>query len=295
VPTTTFNPAPFTWVQGELEQVSKGAMSVMRPVCIGVFALLLVAASILSLAAQRRLDQFARQTWTVEGVERSAIVASPSAPAPRTGSPLVLVFHGHGGTALHAASTFAIHTHWPEAVVIYAQGLPTPGRITDPKGVKAGWQHAPGEQGDRDLELVDTMLESAGARFTIDKSRIYAAGHSNGGTMTYVLWAARSDRFAAFAPSSSVFRRDLYRSAKPKPALLIAGRQDTLVPFSAQRRSLDATLRLNRAGPKGTPWVDGAVLYKSSINADVVADVHPGGHTLPTNAGALMAAFFKQH
>lgn len=255
----------------------------------------LMAASILSLAAERGPDPLARQTWTLDGVERSAVVASPAAPGPRAGSPLVLVFHGHGGTSSHSARTFAIHTHWPEAVVIYAQGLSTPGRMSDPDGLKPGWQHAPGDQGDRDLKLVDAMLAWARSHFAIDPARLYAAGHSNGGTMTYVLWVARGEQFAAFCASASVFRRDLLPSAKPKPALIIAGQKDELVPFAAQRLSLDAVLRLNRADRTSLPWSDGAVLHKSSLGADVAADIHPGGHTMPSNAGALMAKFFKEH
>jgi polyhydroxybutyrate depolymerase len=248
-----------------------------------------------TLAAHQTRSPLAPQTWTIDGVERSAVVASPAAPAGRAGSPLVLVFHGHGGTSQHSARTFLIHTNWPEAVVIYAQGLPTPGLITDADGVKPGWQHSPGDQKDRDLKFVDAMLAWARSHFTIDPARIYACGHSNGGTMTYVLWAARGDEFAAFAPSASVFRRELIVAAKPKPALIIAGEKDQLVSFAAQQLSLNAMLRLNRADPTATPWSSQAVLHKSSIGADVVAYIHHGDHTMPTDAGRMMVKFFKEH
>ncbi len=240
-------------------------------------------------------DTLATQQWRIDGVERSAVVVAPSAPVPAGGSPLVFVFHGHGGTSAHAARTFAIHSHWPEAVVIYAQGLPTPGRLTDPQGLKPGWQHAPGEQGDRDLKLVDAMLSWARARFRVDPARVYAAGHSNGATFTYVLWAARGGAFAAFAPSSSVFRKDLMAPAKPKPALVIIGEKDELVRPAAQRLSLDALLRLNQAGRTGEPWSGAyALRHSSPLGADVVAYVHPGDHTLPKNAGEMMVKFFKE-
>jgi polyhydroxybutyrate depolymerase len=237
--------------------------------------------------------QLARQSWTVGGVERTAIVASPTAQSP-AGAPLVLVFHGHGGTSAHSARTFDIHSRWPEAVVIYAQGLPSPGLKTDPEGLRPGWQQAPGAQGDRDLKYVDAMIAWARTRFTIDGSRIYACGHSNGGTMTFVLWAARGDVFAAFAPSASVFRRDLIASAKPKPALIIAGELDQLVPFAAQQSSLAAVLSLDRAARTGEPWSGRALRHPSPIGADVVAYIHPGDHTMPDDAGAMMVQFFKQ-
>jgi polyhydroxybutyrate depolymerase len=254
-----------------------------------------VAASSLTVWAQQPAS-LARQAWTVDGVSRSAMVASPSAPVPSAGSPLVLIFHGHGGTSQHSARTYAIHKSWPEAVVIYAQGLPTVGLKTDPQGLKPGWQHAPGSNGDRDLKYVDAMLGWARSRFRIDPARIYAGGHSNGGTMTYVLWVARPDVFAAFAPSGSVFRRDLMSSAKPKPALVIAGEKDELVPFQAQRSSLDATLRLNQASVTGESWSGRHIkLHRSSTRADVVAYIYPGDHTMPADAGEMMVKFFKEH
>ena len=167
--------------------------------------------------------------------------------------------------------------------------------MSDPEGRRPGWQHAPGDQADRDLKFVDAMIAWARTHFTIDPARVYAAGHSNGGTMTYVLWAARGDAFAAFAVSGSVLRRDLLPLVKPRPALIIAGEKDQLVPFAAQRASLDAVIRLNGADRMGQPWADSAVLHKSAKGLDVAAYLYAGDHTMPANAGALMAKFFKEH
>ncbi len=66
------------------------------------------------------------RTWDVDGVKREALVY---VPATKSGGkvPLVFDFHGHGGTARHAARTHHIHETWPEAAVVYMQGLHTPG------------------------------------------------------------------------------------------------------------------------------------------------------------------------
>lgn len=258
---------------------------------LALVSLALLALASFSLCAQPRL---ARQVWTIDGVERTALVAAPVGAKPGTPTPVVLVFHGHGGTSLNSARTFDIHTHWPEALVIYPQGLPTPGLKTDPEGQRPGWQQDRGDQGDRDLKLVDAMLAWAKTKYTVDPKHTFAAGHSNGGTMTYVLWATRADQFAAFAPSSSVFRVELMAGAvTPKPAFIIAGETDALVPYATQERSLLATLRLDKASVSGTPWSGGAKLHTSSIGANVVAYIHPGGHPMPADAGALITKFFK--
>ena len=86
---------------------------------------------LLPMAAGAALNLPVRRTWEIDGVARTALVYAPSAPSSN-GAPLVLVFHGHGGTAGHAAWSFGLQKLWPEALVVYPQGLLTPGQITDP-------------------------------------------------------------------------------------------------------------------------------------------------------------------
>ena len=234
-----------------------------------------------------------RQTWTIDGVAREGLVVPPPQTSGR-GAPLVLVFHGHGGSMQNISRVLPMHTEWPDAVVIYLQGLPAPSALVDPQGKLAGWQNAPGALGDRDLKLTDAVLTWAKATWSIDASRIYAAGHSNGGLFTYVLWATRPSDFAAFAPAAAAFGQfALSQKLVPKPALIIAGEKDTLVPFALQQRNEAFVLRLNQCGPDGAAWADHAKLFTSRAGADVVIDNHPGAHALPADAAALVSRFFQ--
>src|SRR5262245_26421439 len=106
-------------------------------------------------------------SWDVDGVRREALIY---APAKKTEGkvPLVFDFHGHGGTARHAARTHHFHETWPEAVVVYMQGLNTPGKLTDPEGKRTGWQHGPGDQQDRDLKFFDAVLASLKKDYAVD-------------------------------------------------------------------------------------------------------------------------------
>ncbi len=235
--------------------------------------------------------------WVVEGVARQAVVFSPTAgggPAP-----LVFVFHGHGGTAAHAARTYALQTHWPEAVVVYPQGLNTPGKLTDPEGKKSGWQAAAGDQEDRDLKFFDAMLKSLTGEAKADPKRVYATGHSNGGGFTYLLWARRGAAFAAVAPSSAVPPASEAGNLKPKPALHVAGRADPLVKWAWQDRAMDAVRKLNGCDAEGKPWAKAGDLvgteYPSGTGTPFVSLVHPGGHTFPTEAPKLIAKFLQAH
>ncbi|MBC7369472.1 MAG: esterase [Undibacterium sp.] len=257
-----------------------------------LFRLILLACALCTGLSLPAAEALTRRTWTVEGVTREALVALPP-DATTKPTPVLFVFHGHGGTMGHAARTMAFHTLWPEALIVYPEGLNTPGTLTDPEGKKSGWQSAAGDQGDRDLKFFDALLASLRREFHIDDRRLYATGHSNGGGFTYLLWAGRGAQFAPFAPSSPIAARAVPK-LKPKPVWHLAGRNDDLVKFAWQGRMIEAVRRINQCGP-AQPAVNGQVTYPSKVGAPVVTYIHAGGHTFPAEAPALIVAFFKTH
>ena len=234
-----------------------------------------------------------RMEWKVDGVAREGLVCAPS----KEGSgapPLVFGFHGHGGSMQNAASSFAFHDLWPEAVVVYMQGLNTPGKLTDPEGKKPGWQSGPGDQEDRDLKFFDAVLASMKEKFKIDEKRVYSSGHSNGGGFTYLLWGSRPGLFAAVAPSAAAGARNL-KETKPCPVLHVAGEKDPLVKFEMQMRAVTAVRAINGCEDSGKDWDKGCTIYASSKDAPVVTFIHPGTHAYPKEAPALIVKFFKEY
>ena len=193
----------------------------------------------------------------------------------------------------HASRSFPIHQLWPEAIVVYPQGLPTPGRLTDPEGKRPGWQGIAGAQGDRDLKFFDAMLASLRAQSSVDNRRIYATGHSNGGLFTYLLWAERGDTFAAFAPSAALLARG-YEKFQPKPLLHIGSPEDALVKFAWQKRMIDYVLQIDDCGPRD-PLAMGYTAYPSRKGTDVATFLHTSGHRYPEAAPALIVKFFQAH
>jgi polyhydroxybutyrate depolymerase len=230
--------------------------------------------------------------WSVDGVKREGLIVVPSTKSPQP-APVVFAFHGHGGSMKNAARTFRIHEHWREALVVYLQGLKTPGQITDPEGRLPGWQKEKGDQQDRDLLFVDEVLRTLKQDFRIDEHRVYATGHSNGGSFTYLLWSQRHDVFAAMAPSGAAALR-LRDSLKPKPILHVAGTNDPLVKFEWQSLMIDSVRKLNRCGD-GMPWQEKCTLYPSEIGTPVVTLVTSQGHRFPPEAPPLIVQFFKEH
>ncbi|MDX1460562.1 MAG: hypothetical protein R3348_05845, partial [Xanthomonadales bacterium] len=133
----------------------------------------------------------------VDGIERQARVYEPS-EGQEGAVPLLLAFHGYDDDRHRFSRYVDLHKEWPEALVVYPQGL----RLPDAEGQlhARGWQYAAGLHGDRDLRFIDTLLATLADRYQIDRHRVHATGMSNGGRFTFLLWAERAQRFAGIAP-----------------------------------------------------------------------------------------------
>lgn len=254
---------------------------------LSIAASLLVITSGLLNAAEPK-----PRMWTIDGVSREALIATPES-AKQTASPLVFVFHGHGGNMRQVARSFRIHELWNEAIVVYMQGLNTPGQLTDPEGKRPGWQKEKGDQKDRDLKFFDEVLKTLKQDYKVDEKRIFSTGHSNGGGFTYLLWSERPDVFAAFAPSGSAALK-VKNTLKPRPMLHIAGDNDPLVKYAWQTMMIDSVKKTNQC-EEGQPWEEKCTQFPSKIGAPVITFVTSQGHKFPAEAPALIVKFFKQY
>ncbi len=229
--------------------------------------------------------------WTVGGVEREALVYIPGT-AKLNATPIVFVFHGHGGNMAMMFRSRGFDKLWPEAIIVSPQGLNTPGQLTDPNGTLPGWQSGPGNMNDRDLLFFDAMLKTFHEEYQIDDKRIYATGHSNGGGFTYLLMETRSDVLAAAAPSAAAAIRALLR-IRPKPVMHIMGEKDPLVKPEWQEATIKGMLKINSCSNDGTEYATDATIYPSTTHNPVIVYKHKGGHVFPLEANAVVIQFFK--
>ena len=219
--------------------------------------------------------------WQIDGEAREAIVYAPAAPS-EAGAPLVLSFHGFGDNMQNFQYT-NVHVAWPEAIVVYFQGLPRR------RGLP-GWQVERGG-GDPDLQLVDVALRSLRETYDVDDDRIYATGFSNGGMFTYLLWAERPGVFAAYAPVAARLRPSV-RPSQPRPVFHVAGERDRVVRFSDQEAAVAVALEVNDVA-ESTPCGVGCTLYGAGTAAPVMTWIHPGAHTYPRVTSERIVSFFR--
>lgn len=227
------------------------------------------------------------QEFTVDGVKRTAMVFEPSVATKAP--PLVIAFHGHGGNSRNSANRFQIQTEWPEAVVIYPQGLTGNPGITDPEGKKTGWQKSPGQQSDRDIHFVTSILDWADKTYHVDSKRVFATGHSNGSAFTWVVMTSLGDRFTAFAGAcggGGMYAVD----AKSKPVMIIGGTKDPLVPIRSIRMFAQAMVKKNEceAGQEKEP---GVTFYPGKN--PVLTYYYEGGHAPADDTWKRIVKFFK--
>lgn len=140
----------------------------------------------------------------VDGKMRRWMTYVPSSYTGEDAVPLVVATHGYSSSA----QAFAGDTRWSDIaerngfIVVYTQAYPSDdqrGNIPVPY-----WNTM--EKGEimeglpDDVSYFRQMIADIEQQYNIDKSKLYATGHSNGSCMTWMLAMYASDLFAAVAP-----------------------------------------------------------------------------------------------
>ena len=258
---------------------------------------LFAAALVIFVATSAPAGAQTTMTWTVDGNQRQAIVYAPKPTISNMKHPLVFGFHGHGGNMQGTSQLMHIQTLWPEAIVVYPQGLNSP-RPKDPPGNSPGWQYEAnqtrGNVGNRDLDFFDAMVATMKQTYTVDDKRIYTTGFSMGGGFSYLLWAERSKTIAAIGEvAGRLF--DTEHLTEPRAILAIAGQQDTTDPYAVQLQSIEQAKQADSATGTGQPCGPNCLFYPSTTHTPVKTILHPGAHVYPPWAPAEIVKFLQAH
>ncbi len=165
-----------------------------------------------------------------DNLERDYIIHIPSSYNNNIPAPLVLCFHGHGGSASKMFYTnFNYVSDTANFIVVYPQATLFKG--------KSHWNVGRWTLGSNvdDLGFISSLLDSLSDSYNIDQSRIYSTGMSNGGYMSFLLACQLSERIAAIASVTGSMTLQTYNLCNPQrpiPVLQIHGTNDRIVPYN---------------------------------------------------------------
>lgn len=168
----------------------------------------------------------------VDGTRRNYILHLPVRRRGKSRMPLVIVLHGFNGNAraFEQETGFSVLADSGGFVVAYPNGRK--GRAHKPRWVAD-------KKSLEDVHFISTLIDTVRARVPIDSTRVYVAGFSNGGNMSYRLGAELGARVAAIGVVSGTFGRRRTDGAIPRdhvpripvPAIVFHGREDPTVPY----------------------------------------------------------------
>jgi polyhydroxybutyrate depolymerase len=157
---------------------------------------------------------------------------------PRSGAPLVLLLHGHAGSARHTFGLGRLKSplsRWlpiadrEDLVVAALEGLPGPdGR----RGWNDGRVDAVGNPASDDVGFAEQVVAELQRRLGIDPGRVFVMGMSNGGLMAFRLATEmQTPPFAIATVCASMPGEQEPSAARPVAVLMIAGTADPIMPF----------------------------------------------------------------
>jgi polyhydroxybutyrate depolymerase len=181
--------------------------------------------------AQPRTD--ADGSLQVGDVTRFYDLYVPSSHTGEQPMPLLLVFHGAGGDGrtMEQHTGFSRLAEQEKFIVVY------------PDAIGKHWDARRGSQPEtnNDIGFIKALLEQLGQQYKLDRSRIYAAGFSNGGMFAQRIACELSDKIAAGATVAATMPENLSRICQPvQPVsmLLMHGTDDPAIPYGPPSKAL---------------------------------------------------------
>jgi len=146
--------------------------------------------------------------------------------------PILMAFHGLGGSSTTFTNSLQLKVFNQDMNFILA----VPNGWGSEAGSQSSWNAgiccAPStDSGINDVELVLAILDSVTNNFSIDKSRIWAMGFSNGGMMSYRLACELSDKFTAIGVGGGAMMLNTCTPPNQVSVIHLHGNLDSTIPI----------------------------------------------------------------
>lgn len=240
---------------------------------------------------------------TIAGTQRTYVLLGEKPGSPR---PLIVALHGNMGTG----AQYARYGQWGE--LAKRQGI----AVVLPDGLNRAWADGrPAGQfrgrdpiaGTDDVGFLSALIARLISQGIATPNRIYIAGASNGGNMSFRMLCERADLFAGAAIVITVMAEAIAkecRPSRPVPLLMINGSDDRFALVKASpgtslglegtlafwaRHNGCAGVRARRSLPDRDPQDRSTVIatdYACPSHGEIISYlVQGGGHQSPSIAG----------
>ena len=159
--------------------------------------------------------------------KRSYILHVPPTYSTATAVPLMIALHGHSWTAARFRDTSQLDqiSDSKNFIVAYPDG----------EGNMWNAGNCCSTLGTDDVTLISGMIDSISSKYTIDKSRVWVLGHSNGAMMAYRAACEISEKVTAIAVGAGTFAAFSCKPTKAVSVIEVHGTAD-------QTLSIDGTI-----------------------------------------------------
>jgi polyhydroxybutyrate depolymerase len=187
--------------------------------------------------------------------------------------------------------------------------------VVYPSGVRGGgprvWRSGVGDSSEKDVRFIAELIDTLRSFYSVDPTRIYADGLSNGGGMAFLLSCTMSDRIAAvgLVASAHFLPWSACKDQRAVPMIAFHGTDDRFTPYHGGSSWVARDLVFPSIPVFTATWARRNRCAGSPVESRVAADVtrleytgcaedadvvlytiHGGGHTWP--GGGPMPEWF---
>jgi polyhydroxybutyrate depolymerase len=232
-----------------------------------------------------------QETIQVDGFYRSYWLVPPQEIDTRERSPLVLIFHGSGGTgqAMYQDGKEIIANVPANALLAFPDG-----RLQDWHYGQVGWDVRRPDA--LDLAFVSSLVNELRTRHCIDDDRIYAIGFSWGSWMASAIGCVFGAEVAGISIVSG--GPPMFELGECKgqgvAAFIVHGRADPVEPFVYGEKARDAWQQLNGCEAQESVLDNHKCIDFENCRSgkQVRWCPHDGGHSAPARTWSDMWQFF---
>ena len=165
------------------------------------------------------------------GLQRDYTLYIPASYSAGTEVPLVFNFHGYTSNAFQQMwyGDFRTISDTEGFIIVHPEGT------LDNSGI-SHWNVGLGGSTVDDIGFTSALIDSISAEYSVNLSRVYSTGMSNGGFMSYQLACELSDKITAIASVTGSMITGWFNNCNPNhpmPVMQIHGTLDPTVSYNA--------------------------------------------------------------